>query len=711
MYSHSNRNTKNDNRPRIRVFSFVRKMNPNQQQLARVPKQESAGSGRRYAQQQQQHQSAPTTRSQQNGSGGGAKGSQNGKVSSSMTIEEVPNHAFLESINNSATPTNSNNKVDEEKLPVFLIKLWNIVEDNNLQNIVHWDESGASFHIADPYSFCRNVLPHYFKHNNLNSLIRQLNMYGFRKMTPLSQGGLTRTESDQDHLEFSHPFFLQNRPELLCQIKRKQSAKVVEDKQASEQTQQNLEVMMAEMRMMRDKARNMESKMNSLTKENRDIWEQMHTMRQQHTRQQQNFKKLLHFLVSVMQPGLSKRVAKRGVLEIASASSSSAKRPRNSDDGPYKDVCDLLESLQRESQESQQFRRFSQNDCGPLISEVTDEFGNSPGARSGGGDMFSDAFGVPRYPDSSSSREPSPHPTISQPSSSSAAQTATAYDDNIGSSGRMGAKSVYMGSGALTHENVHRANVGAKRDYQGVSTSSAPPPPNPQMSMGKAAPGSGRRAPYKTANRQMTQQTQPIPPIYPTVPPQIAYQPQPPPQHQQQQQQHQNQLARLEDDPHQDLYSPTLAINPSLDRSISNELQEYFTGYDSKLDNLRDMMANSNWESFGDYLPEDEEDEQDHLQFLQQHQQQQQQQQYPMHQQLQHQQPLALENGPDADVFGEEDVYADGEDLLDPLLSDVTHPENGFEVPLFQHDANYAPLADEELFPRSPLLRTPSPGQ
>lgn len=44
---------------------------------------------------------------------------------------------------------------------------------------------------------------------------------GFRKMTPLSQGGLTRTESDQDHLEFSHPCFVQGRPELLSQIKRK----------------------------------------------------------------------------------------------------------------------------------------------------------------------------------------------------------------------------------------------------------------------------------------------------------------------------------------------------------------------------------------------------------------------------------------------------------------------------------------------------------
>lgn len=81
---------------------------------------------------------------------------------------------------------------DDEKIPLFLIKLWNIVEDPAYYEIIRWDESGYSFHILDPYSFCRNVLPQYYKHNNLNSLIRQLNMYGFRKMTPIERTSLAR---------------------------------------------------------------------------------------------------------------------------------------------------------------------------------------------------------------------------------------------------------------------------------------------------------------------------------------------------------------------------------------------------------------------------------------------------------------------------------------------------------------------------------------
>ncbi|KAF1769787.1 hypothetical protein GCK72_001604 [Caenorhabditis remanei] len=681
-------------------------MNPNQpsqqQQLMRVPKQEMS---RRYVQ-----QNPPNRPSNQRSNGhSGDRGSKNGKSgvsSSSVMIEEVPNNAYLDSLNNHS---NGQYKVDEDKLPVFLIKLWNIVEDSNLQAIVHWDDSGASFHISDPYSFCRNVLPHFFKHNNLNSLIRQLNMYGFRKMTPLSQGGLTRTESDQDHLEFSHPCFVQGRPELLSQIKRKQSTKVTEDKQVSEQTQQSLDIVMAEMRAMREKAKNMEDKMNKLTKENRDMWSQMGSMRQQHARQQQYFKKLLHFLVSVMQPGLSKRVAKRGVLGIDFGANSNpngggpnSKRPRmNSEEGPYKDVCELLESLQRESQEPFT-RRFTNNDHeGPLISEVTDEFGNSPAGRGAGCDMFPDPFCTERppssrYSDAPSSREQSPHPIISQPSSS---------QNMNGTNGNLDHKphEMYMGSGALTHENIHRGAAGAKRDYQGHQmTSPVGDNANGQSTSSVSAKIGQKRAPYKHATRHIGQnqvsQDYQGPSNYGyvqnNIPAQLTYQPA------QQQSQNAQKLMAIEDqqsmDPHQNLYSPTLGLSPSFDRQLSQELQEYLTGMDTSMDTLRDMVTKHNWDSFGDNLPlDDDEDEQ-----LYHHQQDNGTQNGQSGSQGQYQQyPLALKNVP------ESSFYDEAGDLLDPLLTDNQFPENGFQVP----DANYMPLADEEIFPHSPVLRTPSP--
>jgi hypothetical protein len=44
---------------------------------------------------------------------------------------------------------------------------------------------------------------------------------GFRKITPIERTGLTRAESDHEHLEFSHAYFIRGHDELLSQIKRK----------------------------------------------------------------------------------------------------------------------------------------------------------------------------------------------------------------------------------------------------------------------------------------------------------------------------------------------------------------------------------------------------------------------------------------------------------------------------------------------------------
>ncbi|PIC53337.1 hypothetical protein B9Z55_003080 [Caenorhabditis nigoni] len=687
---------------RYRVYSVIRKMNPSQQlvhqhqqQMAAQQRSSVASSKnneiRRYVQQPVPNR-PPGQNSNRNGMGGGAK---NGKSMTSVTIEEVPNHAYLESLNQQGAAGQL--KVEEDKLPVFLIKLWNIVEDANLQSIVHWDESGASFHIADPYSFCRNVLPHFFKHNNLNSLIRQLNMYGFRKMTPLSQGGLTRTESDQDHLEFSHPCFVQGRPELLSQIKRKKSSKETEDKVVNEQTQQSLDIVMAEMRSMREKAKNMEDKMNKLTKENRDMWNEMGSMRRQHERQQQYFKKLLHFLVSVMQPGLSKRVAKRGVLGIdfgqasnnmSNGGTPNSKRQRtNVDEGPYKDVCDLLESLQRETQEPLN-RRFNHDHEGPLISEVTEDFGNSPGR-----DYYRpDPFQGPRYSEATSSREQSPNPIVSPPSTNASAR-------NGGQESETKPESMYMGSGALTHENIHRASNGAgKRDHDGRMVNSGA---FPQQQATSGGVGGQKRNPYKHAvhknlnsqnNFQANDYYMPN-----TLPAQLTYQ-------QPQQPMRQNLMA-IEDnqpasvvDPHQNLHSPTLHLSPSFDRQLSQELQEYLNGTDHHMESLRDTLSNYNWNTFGDEIMLDEDEENGALHFddvqngageaagpsgLQ----------GPTEGQYQQQYPLALKAAPEPSYYD-----ADG-DLMDPLIN------GDYQIP----DQNFNQIPDEEIFPRSPVLRTPSP--
>ncbi|GMR53627.1 hypothetical protein PMAYCL1PPCAC_23822, partial [Pristionchus mayeri] len=313
---------------------------------------------------------------------------------------------------------------DDEKIPLFLIKLWNIVEDPSYQKIVHWDDSGYSFHIVDPYSFCRNVLPHYFKHNNLNSLIRQLNMYGFRKMTPLDRSGLTRAESDQDHLEFSHPYFVRDHPELLINIKRKSSNRN-ESSSTGQVSQNNLGAVSEELRTLREKQRHMDSKMSQLVKENESMWEQISHMRAQHENQRKVVEKLVQFLVALVGPGQKARIPrKRGMLALDEAPLKRARTSSSQYSSSQVNVLsDVLDNLQKQLNDGN-LRRTG----GPIIADITEEFtrsrSNSPPPSTSYGRQSSP------YADASSSSMMNGHlEHIEEPSTSSALLNDTWQND------------------------------------------------------------------------------------------------------------------------------------------------------------------------------------------------------------------------------------------------------------------------------------------
>uniref|UniRef100_A0A673IP20 Heat shock factor protein 1-like n=1 Tax=Sinocyclocheilus rhinocerous TaxID=307959 RepID=A0A673IP20_9TELE len=152
--------------------------------------------------------------------------------------------------------------VSGNNVPAFLTKLWTLVEDPDTDPLICWSPSGNSFHVFDQGRFSKEVLPKYFKHNNMASFVRQLNMYGFRKVVHIEQGGLVKPEKDDT--EFQHPYFIRGQEHLLENIKRKVTT--VEEDQGLE---------------------------------NEGLWREVATLRQKHAQQQKVVNKLIQFLITL----------------------------------------------------------------------------------------------------------------------------------------------------------------------------------------------------------------------------------------------------------------------------------------------------------------------------------------------------------------------------------------------------------------------------
>ncbi|KAI2611547.1 uncharacterized protein GGS25DRAFT_200855 [Hypoxylon fragiforme] len=74
----------------------------------------------------------------------------------------------------------------------FIHKLYNMLEDPNIQHLISWSNSAESFVMSPSHDFSK-VLAQYFKHTNISSFVRQLNMYGFHKVSDVFHTGSPET--------------------------------------------------------------------------------------------------------------------------------------------------------------------------------------------------------------------------------------------------------------------------------------------------------------------------------------------------------------------------------------------------------------------------------------------------------------------------------------------------------------------------------------
>uniref|UniRef100_A0A915KID1 HSF-type DNA-binding domain-containing protein n=1 Tax=Romanomermis culicivorax TaxID=13658 RepID=A0A915KID1_ROMCU len=249
----------------------------------------------------------------------------------------------------------------ETNVPSFILKLWKLVDDGKYEQSIGWDESGLTFRIKEPYKFSLEILPQYFKHSNLNSFVRQLNMYGFRKVNSLERGSMKPPPEQGEPLEFQHPYFVRQRPELLDLIRRRtpsakinshsavqpkleaqpsplasaaivlseslpQNTVVIDGQQyliqtvpATNQAQpfvemattpnpstsydtatsksQDLSAVFIELKRMRDRQVVMDQKLQHMEAENQTLWREVAHMRVKHMKQQEIVDKLFKFLL------------------------------------------------------------------------------------------------------------------------------------------------------------------------------------------------------------------------------------------------------------------------------------------------------------------------------------------------------------------------------------------------------------------------------
>jgi len=91
----------------------------------------------------------------------------------------------------------------------FPERLHDMLSKTNMPEVVSWAPHGRCFLVRKPKEFESKVMPLYFNHTKLTSFQRQLNLYGFKRITKGADRGA-----------YYHELFLRGRPKLCTRMRR-----------------------------------------------------------------------------------------------------------------------------------------------------------------------------------------------------------------------------------------------------------------------------------------------------------------------------------------------------------------------------------------------------------------------------------------------------------------------------------------------------------
>ncbi|KAI0223773.1 Heat shock transcription factor [Massospora cicadina] len=198
----------------------------------------------------------------------------------------------------------------ENGIAPFIKKLFNILNDPANEKIVKRLQPLLTYSpVANQYEFCLNVLPKYYKHKNMASFVRQLNLYGFTKIQNLRQGVLN-ADVDSEKYKFRHPKFQKGRPELLSLVRRKQADNAKEVARF-ENAPPELSGVYSELDSVKKAQRNLAERLKEVQLTNEKLLKTNQQVMAKYHEQQETIDKILHFLGSLFSEKPLDKLARR----------------------------------------------------------------------------------------------------------------------------------------------------------------------------------------------------------------------------------------------------------------------------------------------------------------------------------------------------------------------------------------------------------------
>lgn len=218
----------------------------------------------------------------------------------------------------------------------FITKVWAMVNAPH-ERLIKWSRNGTTVLVVDQKKFAQTVLPKYFKHNKMESFVRQMNIYGFKKVFKVTDGTLMTPESQK--IEFENRFFVKERFDLTKNIERRDS------KKPKKENQEDMRAMIDHIQQKQDKT---EMDIQSLSELNEHLSQEVSDLQRRHDKQADGMNVIFGSVLNYIQrsiPAERKRKLPRGEMTVAEFL---ADRPKTNRRNAPADLPSLLDQIQRQ---------------------------------------------------------------------------------------------------------------------------------------------------------------------------------------------------------------------------------------------------------------------------------------------------------------------------------------------------------------------------